>query len=51
MSALRAAAEEPARPVRESFGGLPRKVRAALAAQGEAAPAPLEAPAGPADVG
>ena len=48
MKALRAAAEEPTRPVRESFGGLPRRVRAAWRPKEEPRPA---APAEPADLG
>ncbi len=48
MNALRAAAEEPDRPVRESFGGLPRKVRAVWRRKEEPRP---KAPAEPVDIG
>ncbi len=39
MNALRSAAAEPARPVRESFGGLPRKVKGAWRRKEEPRPA------------
>ena len=48
MNALRAAAEEPARPVRESFGGLPRKVRTVWRQKEQPRP---KAPEEPADLG
>jgi GT2 family glycosyltransferase len=39
MNALRAAAQEPDRPVRESFGGLPRKVKGVWRRKEQARPA------------
>ena len=48
MNALRAAADQPAQPVRESFGGLPRKVRAAWRRTEEPRPTAPAEPAEPA---